>query len=128
MIIIQVVAVGIISAVLALTIKKHSPEIAIIITLAASLLIFFMVLPILASAVGIIQNLGAHLDSSVAYVPLVLQVLGIAYIAELGAQVCIDAGESAIASKIEMAGKVLIMAVAAPILLDVLNMIVGIMP
>lgn len=128
MIIIQVVAVGIISAILALTIKRQSPEIAIIITLAASILIFFMVLPALIYAVGIIQNLGSHLDSRIAYVPLVLQILGIAYVAELGAQVCIDAGESAIAAKIELAGKVLIMAAAAPILLDVLQMIVGIMP
>jgi len=127
-IIIQVVAVGIISAILALTVKKQSPEIAIIITLAASVLIFFMVLPMLIYAVGIIQNLGTHLDSRIAYVPLILQILGIAYVAELGAQVCIDAGENAIASKIELAGKVLIMAAAAPILLDVLYMIVGIMP
>ena len=128
MTIIQIVAVGIVSAVLALTVKKHSPEIALIITLAASVLIFFMVLPLLVSAIGIMQNLGAQLDSQVSYIPVVLQILGIAYVAELGAQVCIDAGESAIASKIELAGKVLIMAVAAPILLDVMHMIIGIMP
>ena len=126
--IIQVVAVGVICAVLALTIKKHSPEIALIITLAASVLIFFMVLPTLAGAVSVIQNVGSLLDGRVAYVPIMLQILGIAYVAELGAEVCSDAGENAIASKIELAGKVLIMAVAAPILLDVLHMISGIMP
>ena len=126
--IIQVVAVGLLSAVLALTVKKQSPEIALMITITASALIFFMVIPLLAGAVGIIQNFGSHLDGRVPYVPLILQILGIAYVAELGAQVCTDAGESAIASKIELAGKVLIMAAAAPILLDVLHMIVGVMP
>ena len=128
MIIVQVVAVGIISAVLALTIKKHSPEIALIIALAASVLLFTMVLPSLIYAVGIIQNLGGHLDDRLPYVTLILQILGIAYVAEMGAQICHDAGESAIAYKIELAGKVLIMAVAAPILLNVLQMIMGIMP
>ena len=128
MTIIQVVTVGIISTILAITIKQHSPEIALIITLAASVLIFFMLLPSLMAAVGIIQNVGGHLDSRIPYVGLIIQILGIAYIAELGAQVCSDAGEGAIASKIELAGKVLIMATAAPILLDVLQMIVGIMP
>ena len=128
MTIIQVAAVGIISAVLAITLKKHSPEISLIITLGASVLILFMILPVLTGAVGVIQNLGGYLDTRVPYVPLVLQILGIAYVAELGAQVCSDAGEGAIASKIELAGKVLIMAAAAPILLDVLHMIVGIMP
>ena len=128
MTIIQVVAVGLLSAVLALTIKKQSPEIALMITITASALIFFMVIPLLAGAVGIIQNFGNQLDGRVPYVPLILQILGIAYVAELGAQVCTDAGESAIASKIELAGKVLIMAAAAPILLDVLHMIIGVMP
>jgi len=128
MTIIQVVAVGLLSAVLALTVKKQSPEIALMITITASALIFFMVIPLLAGAVGIIQNFGSQLDGRVPYVTLILQILGIAYVAELGAQVCTDAGESAIASKIELAGKVLIMAAAAPILLDVLHMIVGVMP
>lgn len=130
MIIIQVVAVGLICAILAITIKKHSPEIALIITLAASVLIFFMLMPALIGAMGVIQNLGSRfaLDSSIPYITLVMQILGIAYVAELGAQVCSDAGEGAIASKIELAGKVLIMAVAAPILLDVMHMIAGIMP
>ena len=128
MTIMQVVAAGVLSAVLALTVKRQSPEIALIITIAASVLIFIMVLPMLAGAVGLLQNLGSQLDTRVPYVTLVLQILGIAYVAELGAQVCSDAGESAIAAKIELAGKVMIMAAAAPILLDVLSMVVGIMP
>lgn len=126
--IIQVVAAGIVSAVLALTVKKHSPEIALMITIAASVLIFVMILPTLAAALGIIHNLGGLLDSRIPYVSIVLQILGIAYVSELGAQVCSDAGESAIASKIELGGKVMIMAVAAPIMLEVLHMIVGVMP
>ena len=126
--IIQVVGVGVISAVLALTVKKYSPEIALTITIAASVLIFIMILPVLIGALGIIHNLGGMLDSRIPYVSLVFQILGIAYISELGAQVCADAGENAIASKIEMGGKVIIIAVASPILLDVLHMIVGIMP
>jgi stage III sporulation protein AD len=46
----------------------------------------------------------------------------------MGAQVCADAGEGAIASKIELAGKVMIIAAAAPVLIDVMHMVVGIMP
>ena len=128
MMILQVVAVGVLSAVLALTLKKQSPEIALVITLAASVLILFMVWPLLTTAVGVVQNLGAQLDGAVRYVGLVLQIVGITYVAELGAQVCADAGETAIASKIEMAGKIIIMAVAAPVLLEVLQMILSIMP
>jgi len=128
MTIIQVVAVGVLSAVLAITLKKQSPEMALLVGFMASILIFFMMLPTLAGAIGILQNLGDLLGGNARYVTLILQILGIAYVAELGAQVCADAGEGAIASKIELAGKVMIMAIAAPILLDVLHMIAGLMP
>ena len=128
MTIIQVVAVGVISAVLAITLKKQSPEMALLVGFMASILIFFMMLPTLAGAVGILQNLGELLGGNARYITLILQILGIAYVSELGAQVCADAGEGAIASKIELAGKVMIMAIAAPILLDVLHMIAGLMP
>jgi len=127
MMIIQVVAAGVISAVLALTLKRHSPEIAIIITLAASVLIFVMLLPTLSMAIAVISNIGSHLDGRLPYITLVLQIIGISYVAELGAQVCADAGENAIASKIELGGKVLIMAAAAPVLLEVLQIIAGLM-
>ena len=125
--ILQVTAVGVLGAVLALTVKKQSPEIALALTVAASILIFFMILPSLVGALNLLQNLGGRLGN-VQHVSTVLQIVGIAYVAELGAQVCTDAGETAIAAKIELAGKVMVMVVAAPILLDVMQMISGLLP
>jgi len=58
----------------------------------------------------------------------ILKIIGIAYIAEFGAEVCKDAGEGAIASKIELAGKVIIIVLAAPIITSLLDLIVEIMP
>jgi stage III sporulation protein AD len=52
----------------------------------------------------------------------------VAYLAELGASVCLDAGESAIATKIELAGRVVILVIATPVILDVVNVLVGLMP
>jgi stage III sporulation protein AD len=124
----QIVVLGVMAAVLSLTVKRHAPEIALLITVAASILIFFMVLPLLAGAVGVVNNIGGFFTAQHPYITLIVRILGIAYVAELGAQVCADAGEGAIASRIEMAGKVMIIAVAAPVLLDVLQMIAGLMP
>ena len=53
----------------------------------------------------------ANLDSI--YITTVLKVIGIAYIAG-GSQICKDSGEGAIASKIELGGKIL-MVLALPI-------------
>lgn len=128
MTIIQVVLVGVICTVVVLAVKRNRPDFAVLVSIGASVLLITMVLPGLRSALGLLQNLGSHLDTRIPYVTMVIQILGIAYMAEIGAQICADAGEGAIASKIEMAGKVLIMVAAGPVLLDVLQMIVGIMP
>jgi stage III sporulation protein AD len=125
----QVVAVGVLSAVLALTVKKQSPEIALMITITASVLIFFMVLPMLAEAMGIMRRVGELLEGGgQRYISLAVKVMGVAYLAELGASVCQDAGESAIASKIELASRVTIMVLATPVILDLVNLILGLMP
>jgi stage III sporulation protein AD len=126
--IIQVVAVGILSAVLALTLKKQSPEIALMITIAASVLIFFMTLPLLTQTIGIFTKIGAELDGGLQYVGLALRVVGVAYMAELGASVCTDAGESAIAMKIDLAGRILILVMAMPIIIDIVGIAVGLLP
>ena len=128
MTIVQIVLAGVVCTILALAVKRNRPDFAIVVSVGASVLLVSMVLPQLRAGIGVIYNLGGFLDTRIPYVTLVLQILGIAYVAEIGSQICHDAGEGAIASKIEMAGKILIMIAAAPVLLDVLQMIVGIMP
>jgi len=124
----QIVATGVISAVLAITIKQQSPQIAIMITIAASVLIFIMVLPMLTHAVGVLTNVGAMLDGGMQYVSLALRVIGVAYMAELGSSVCADAGETAIAAKIDMGGRVIIMVLAMPVVVDIVTSVIGLLP
>jgi stage III sporulation protein AD len=56
---------------------------------------------------------------------IVQKVIGIAYLTQFGAQICADAGEGAIAAKIELAGKLLMMTAAAPVLTGLLELVMG---
>jgi len=113
--------------VLALTLKKQNPEIALLITIASSVLLFLMILPELAIAMGALSQLGEMFEGGARYVSLVLRVIGVAYMAELGASVCTDAGESAIAMKIDMAGRVIILVMALPIIIDIVGIVTGLL-
>lgn len=53
--------------------------------------------------------------------PILLKVLAVAYIADFVAQVCKDAGEEAIGSKVELAGKIIIFYIAVPVMMSVLE-------
>lgn len=128
--IMQIVTVAIVVAVIAILVKKLGAEFGITISIVGGVLIFFMVLPHLIEVMGVFNLLSQHItvasgtNAHFDHIGLVLRILGIAYIAEFGAQVCKDAGEGAIASKIEMAGKVIIMVVSTPIIVSFLNLII----
>ncbi len=126
--IVQIVAIGLVTAVLAITVKKQSPDFSLMITVAGSVLIFVLILPSLGSVINVITKLTDETKIDSSYVMLVLKVVGIAYLAEFGAQICNDANESAIASKIELAGKVLIMLISAPVLISLTETILGLLP
>lgn len=121
--IMQIVAVGIIAGVMSLAIKKQAPEIALLISIAAAVLIFFMILPKLSAVFGVLGTVADRIRGDMGFIGTLLQITGIAYIAEFGSQICKDAGEGAIATKIELAGKVLIMAASTPIIMALLNLV-----
>ena len=126
--IMQIVAIGLTAAILALIVRQQRPDIAMMISLAAGTILFLMILGNLKSVVTVVNQLSRKASLDTIYLSTVLKVIGISYIAEFGAQICRDAGESAIASKIELGGKVLIMMLAVPILSALLETILKALP
>ena len=119
----QIVAVGIISVILIIAIRKQNAEFALLISIMASVIIFFKIMPLLGQAIGILKEIAELMDTNVQYINLILKIIAIAYLAEFGAQICIDAGETAVASKIELAGKALILITSTPVLYGLVELI-----
>lgn len=126
--IIQIVAISIIAVILAVLIRQYRPEIALQISVATGLLIFLTVIFKLASVLDQLRNFTGRVNVDTVYISTIFRIVGIAYIAEFGAQVCKDAGENSIASKIELAGKIIILVLAVPILMALMELIIRIIP
>jgi len=126
--ILQIAGIGIVATILAVVLRQHREEFALQISIVAGLVIFLFVVSKLEYVVQVLSNLADKVNLDFIYFSTILKVIGIAYIAEFAAQISRDAGENAIASKIELGGKVLIMVVSMPILMGLLNLIVKIMP
>ncbi|MCL2225779.1 MAG: stage III sporulation AC/AD family protein [Defluviitaleaceae bacterium] len=124
----QIAFIGIIGMVLAVLMKSYNPALAVLTSLAVGVIIFLMILPMFAEAIGFVRHLGEMAEGLGAYTSLVLRVIGVAYIAELGASVCADANESAIAAKIELAGRVIILVMAMPVVVDIVRVVTGLLP
>lgn len=121
----QIVAVGLVGTVFAVMLKKQSPEISLLTAVATGLILFLFICTKIGLLLDLLKETADKAGISSGYFAIVLKVTGIAYLSQFGMQLCADAGESAIASKIELAGKILIMTVSAPILLAVLDVVMG---
>lgn len=127
-IIFKAAAIGVVAAALILTLKKESPVFALLVGIGASVLILLTVLPRLSAVFGLLEQITENIASGGEYVAIVIKIIGIAYAAEFGASVCADAGEGGLAAKIELAGKVMIMGVSAPVVLTLLNQVLSLLP
>jgi len=126
--IIQIIGLGFVVTLLILIIKQQRPEIAVQLSLALATIIFLMVLSKINVVLNLFRDMAAKANISSLYLNTILKIIGIAYVTEFGAQVCRDAGEGAVAGKIEFAGKVLVMVMAIPIIALVLDTIVRLIP
>ncbi len=91
-------------------------------------LIFLFLIDEIAAIIGLISELAENANIHMVYLQTILKIIGIAYIAEFGAQIAKDAGQGAIASKIELAGKIFILVLAIPIIKAVIEMILALLP
>lgn len=119
----KVIALGLVGTVFAVLLKKENPQMAMLVAAATGILIFLFLCAPLANLLTLLRETAEQAGVGEGYFGIVLKVIGIAYLTQFGAQLCADAGESAIASKIELAGKVLMMTAAAPVLTGLLEMV-----
>jgi stage III sporulation protein AD len=126
--ILQIVGLGIIASIIIVVLKAQRPEIAIQVSIITGIVIFILIINKLAAVLALLSSFSAKANIDMTYMGLLLKIIGIAYISEFGAEICKDAGEAAIASKIELAGKVIVMVLAVPIVTSLLDLIIKIMP
>ena len=125
--IIKIVAFAFMALFIVLVFKGKRDDLAIQVSIAAGILIFLFMISKLTIIMGFLQTLANKASIDVVYLNTVFKILGIAYLASFCSEICKDAGESSIASKVEFAGKILILVLAIPILMAVMQSILKIM-
>ncbi len=123
----KILAVALVTVFASILVKQTRPEIAMIISIAGSILIIVMIVDslssVLSSFYGIFQTTGV--DTTL-LTPL-FKIIAIGYITEFGANICLDAGASSVADKVLFAGKLVILLVALPIVTTVIDMVVSLL-
>jgi len=125
--IIKVVAFAFMALFIVLIFKDRRDDLAIQVSIAAGILIFLFMINKLTIIMSFLQTLANRASIDVVYLNTVFKILGIAYLASFCSEICRDAGENSIGAKVEFAGKILILVLAIPILMALLQSIIKIM-
>ena len=121
--VIQVAAIGVIGALLALQLKGGRAEYGIYMSVAAGIFLFACIIDRLEIFIRTVEQIGSNINLDTAYLGTMLKMIGITYIAEFSSGVCRDAGYQTIAVQIEIFSRLTILALGMPVLLALLETI-----
>lgn len=126
--IIQIVGLGLIATIITILLRDTNPQFSFLIVVFTSVTIFLFLVDKISDIVSTIEKLALQSDINMIYLETILKIIGIAYIAEFGAQIMRDANQGSIAAKIELAGKILILVMAIPIVTVIFETIIHFLP
>jgi len=120
---IRIAAIGIVTAVMAVVVSQKQPELGMLISAAFGIMALIVAFGKAGAIIGLLENIigQAGIDSKL-LVP-VLKVTGMAYIAQFAVDTCKDVGQNAIASRVEIVGKIMMLVVAVPIATSLIRII-----
>ena len=126
--IIKIIGIALIALIIIIMLKQYRPEYAIFISILTGVLILFLVMDRLTGIVNLIESIQDKFSINTQVIALLIKITGIAFLSEFAVSVCKDSGEAAIASKIEIGSKIIIISMSIPIISSLLEIILKILP
>lgn len=127
MLIVNVVGVAFIALFLILIFRNYNSNFPTFISLTAGALILLIMIEPLKEIIDFLREISNKANIDMVYIGIVLKILAIAYIASFSSALCKDANADSLATQIDLSGKIMILVLAIPILMAVLNSILQIM-
>ena len=120
---VKIAVLGIVIVLCALPFKSLKAEYSVLISLAGSLLLFWLAIGKLKDMIAFVNTLISYIPVDSNYIIILLKMLGITYITEFSADLCKDAGYGAVAGQISLVGKLTMLGISIPILTVLLESI-----
>ena len=113
----EICIIALITALCALGLKKYAPETAVLLVITGGA---FIIVSVLSRVSPIIEQISS-LTSTGEYAEILIKTLGICVICQFVSETCKDAGQGALASKVEFSSRVAVIITAMPLFGNILN-------
>jgi stage III sporulation protein AD len=126
--IIKIIGIGLIALVIIIILKQYRPEFVIYVSIIAGVIILILIMDKVSAIIDLLTSLSNKTVINNEFLVLLIKITGIAFLTEFSVSICKDSGETAIANKIDIGGKVLIISMSIPIIASLLETIIKILP
>ena len=126
--IVKIIGVGLIALIIIVIIRQYKPEFAMYVSIMAGAIIIFLALDKITAIVNLLTSLSKKTGINAEYLSILLKITGIAILTEFAVSICKDSGESAIASKVDFGGKIIVVSMSIPIISALVELILRIIP
>ena len=125
--IIKIIGIGLISLIIIIIVKQYRPEFVIYVSIIAGAIILMLIMDKVSSIINLLTALSNKTVVNNEFLTLLIKITGIAFLTEFSVSLCKDSGETAIANKIDIGGKVIIISMSIPIIASLLETIIKIL-
>ena len=126
--IVKIIGVGFIAVIIIVILKQYRPEFAIYVSIIAGVMIILMITDSVSGIIQIMQDIASRTNINSGFLKILIKITGIAILTEFAVSICKDSGESSVASKIDIGGKVIIISMSIPIIRALLETVLKILP
>lgn len=126
--IIKIIGIGLCALIIIIVLKQYKPEFAIYISILAGAIILAMSVANISGVINLMKDISSKANINSQFLGIILKITGIAILTEFAISICKDSGETAIANKIDIGGKAIIITISLPIISSLLETILKILP
>lgn len=127
-IIFKIIGIALITVVAALIVKPVRNDFAMLITLVGGVIILALLLSSISSALTLITGIANKTGVNSGLLSIVFKIIGVGYLTEFSASICADAGSASLGDKVLLAGKIVILVMSLPIITNILNIVMELLP
>ena len=126
--IVKIIGIGLTALIIIIILKQYKPEFAVYVSILAGIFILLFSLAQISGVINLLKDLSNKANINSQFLGIIFKITGIAILTEFAVSICKDSGESSIANKIDIGGKVLIITISIPIISSLLETILKVLP
>lgn len=123
----KIVGIGVVACIITIVVKQVKPELAVTVLVSTSILILIYIFRYFTQIFTFFDDIVIKTGIDKNLFTILIKIIGVGYLVEFGASICEDSGNSSIANKVILGGKIAIFILAIPIIKNLFNLILGLL-